>query len=64
MVSHVPVEVELRADCKQAHYTHVVYAAEESKGCEAFEEECWQGGKHKRLRREAQEERARQDVPQ
>ncbi len=64
MVSHVPVEVELRADCRQANYTNVVYAAEESKVREAFEEDCWQGAKHQRLRREAQEERARQDVPQ
>jgi hypothetical protein len=61
--SPVPVEVELRADCKQSNYTNVVYAAEESKVRAAFEEDCWQGAKHQRLRREAQEERARQDMP-
>jgi len=61
--SPVPVEVELRAACKQANYTNVMYATEESKVREAFEEECWQGTKHQRLRREAQQERARPDVP-
>jgi len=30
---------------------------------EAFEEDCWQGAKHQRLRREAQQESARQDMP-
>jgi hypothetical protein len=59
----MPVEVELRADCKQANYTNVVYAAEESKVREAFEEDCWQGAKHQRLRREAQEERAARRSP-
>jgi len=61
--SPVPVEVELRAACKQSHYTNVVYATEESKVREAFEEECWQGAKHQRLRREAQQESARPNVP-
>jgi hypothetical protein len=61
--SPVPVEVELRAACKQSNYTNVVYATEENKVREAFEEECWQGTKHLRLRREAQQERARPDVP-
>jgi len=63
MVSHVPVEVELRAECQQQHYAQVFYAPEESKVIETFDEECEQGAKHQRLRREAQEGRARQDVP-
>jgi hypothetical protein len=57
------VEVELRAACKQSNYANVVYAMDESKVREAFEEECWQGAKHQRLRHDAQEEHARQDVP-
>ncbi len=63
MVSHVPVEVELRAECKQQNYAQVFYAPEESKVIERFDEECQQGAKHQRLRREAQEERARQAMP-
>ena len=63
MVSHVPVEVELRAEIKQQHYAQVFYAPEESKVIETFNEECEQGAKHQRLRREAQEGRARQDIP-
>jgi hypothetical protein len=63
MVSNVPVEVELRAECKQQHYAQVFYAPEESKVIETFDEECEQGAKHQRLRRETQEGRARQDVP-
>ena len=59
----MPVEVELRAACKQSHYTNVVYATEESKVKEAFEEDCWQGAKHQRLRHEAQQESARPNVP-
>ena len=59
----MPVEVELRATCRQSHYANVVYATDESKVREAFEEDCWQGAKHQRLQREAQEERARQDAP-
>jgi hypothetical protein len=61
--SPVPVEVELRAACKQSNYTNVVYATEESTVRETFEEECWQGAKHQRLRREAQQESARPNVP-
>ena len=61
--SPVPVEVELRAACQQSHYANVVYATDESKVRDAFEEDCWQGAKHQRLRREAQEERARRNVP-
>ena len=61
--SPVPVEVELRATCKQSNYTNVVYATEERTVREAFEAECWQGANHQRLRREAQQERARPDVP-
>jgi len=60
--SPVPVEIELRAACKQSHYGNVMYATEESKVREAFEAECWQGAKHQRLRRDAQQERVRQDV--
>jgi hypothetical protein len=60
--SPVPVEVELRAACKQSNYANVVYATEESKVREAFEEDCWQGTKHQRLRREAQQERAQPNV--
>src|SRR5262245_22847429 len=63
MVSDVPVEVELRADCQQQHYAQVLYASEESKVIETFDEECEQGAKHQRLRRDAQQERARHDVP-
>ena len=63
MVSHVPAEVELRADCQQQHYAQVLYAPEESKVIETFDEECEQGAKHQRLRRDAQQERARHDVP-
>jgi hypothetical protein len=63
MSSPVPVEVELRATCQQSHYTNMVYAADERKVRDTFEEECWQGAKHQRLRREAQEERVRQDIP-
>ena len=63
MSSPVPVEVELRATCRQSHYANVVYATDESKVRDAFEEDCWQSAKHRRLRREAQEERARQDAP-
>ena len=59
----MPVEVELRATCRQSHYANVVYATDENKVRETFEEDCWQGAKHQRLRREAQEERARQDAP-
>jgi hypothetical protein len=61
--SPVPGEVELRAACKQSNYTNVVYATEESKVRETFDEECLQGAKHQRLRREAQQERARQGTP-
>ena len=61
--SPVPVEVELRTACKQSHYTNVMYATEESKVREAFEEDCWQGAKHQRLRREAQQESARPNAP-
>ena len=61
--SPVPVEVELRAACKQSHYANVMYATEESKVREAFEEDCWQGTKNQRLRREAQQESARPNVP-
>ncbi len=61
--SPVPVEVELRAECQQQNYAQVFYAAEESKVIETFNEECGRGAKHRRLRREAQEKRARQDVP-
>ena len=52
--SPVPVEVELRAACKQSNYTNVVYTTEESTVREAFEAECWQGATHQRLRCEAQ----------
>ena len=61
--SPVPVEVELRAACKQSHYANVMYATEESQVREAFEEDCWQGAKHQRLRREAQQESARPNRP-
>ena len=61
--SPVPVEVELRAACKQSNYANVVYAMEESKVRETFEEDCWQGAKHQRLRREAQQESTRPNVP-
>lgn len=61
--SSVPVEVELRAACKQQNYAQVFYAPEESKVIETFNEACGQGAEHQRLRREAQEKRARQDVP-
>ena len=61
--SPVPVEVELRAACKQSSYANVMCATEESKVKEAFEEDCWQGEKHQRLRREAQQERAWSNVP-
>ena len=61
--SPVPVEVELRAACKQSNYTNVVFAMEENKVREAFEEECWQGATHQRLRHEAQQESARPNVP-
>jgi hypothetical protein len=60
--SPVPVEVELRAACKQANYANVVYATEESKIREVFEEDCMQGTKHQRLRREAQQDHARPNV--
>ena len=60
--SPVPVEVELRAACKQANYANVEYAKEESKVREVFEEDCMQGTKHQRLRREAQQEHARPNV--
>jgi len=63
MSSPVPVEVELRAACKRSNYTNVVYATEESKVREAFEEDCWQGAKYQRLRREAQQESARPNMP-
>jgi hypothetical protein len=63
MSSHVPVEVELRATYRQSNYTNVVYTTDERKVSDAFEEDCWQGAKQQRLRREAQEGRARQDVP-
>jgi hypothetical protein len=61
--SPVPVEVELRAACKQSHYANVVYATEESTVREAFEEDCWQGAKHQRLRRDAPQESARPHMP-
>jgi hypothetical protein len=61
--SPVPVEVELRAACQQQHYAQVFYAPEASKVIETFNEECEQGAKHQRLRREAQEKRSRPDVP-
>jgi hypothetical protein len=63
MASPVPVEVELRAECKQQNYAQVFYAPEESKVIETFDEECGQGAKHQRLQHEAQGERARQAVP-
>src|SRR5262249_31564516 len=63
MVSHVPVEVELRAECQQQHYAQVFYAPEDSKVIETFDAECEQGATHQRLRREAQQERARHDGP-
>jgi hypothetical protein len=63
MSSPVPVEVELRVACKQSNYANVMYATEESKVREAFEEECWQGTQHQRLRRDAQQERAQPNVP-
>src|SRR5262245_30054242 len=61
--SPVPVEVELRAARKQSNYANVMYATEESKVREAFEEDCWQGAQHQRLRREAQQESARPNMP-
>ena len=61
--SQVPVEVELRAACKQQHYAEVFYAPEESQVIETCNAECAQGAKHQRLRRDAREERARPAVP-
>jgi hypothetical protein len=63
MTSHVPVEVELRVECKQQNYANVFYAPDKRKVIETFDEDCEQGAKKQRLRREAQEERAQQDVP-
>jgi hypothetical protein len=63
MASHVPVEVELRAVCKQSNYTNMFYAPDERKVIETFDEDCGQGAKQQRIRRETQEERARQEVP-
>jgi len=57
-----PMHQNLRQS-QQANYTNVVFATEESTVTEAFEEECWQGAKHQRLRREAQQERAWPNMP-
>ncbi len=40
--SPVPVEVELRAACRQSHYANVVYATEANTVKAAFEKDCEQ----------------------
>jgi hypothetical protein len=48
MSSHVPVEVELRAECQQQHYAQVFYAPEERKVLETCNAECGPGAKPQR----------------